>query len=75
MFNFTAEELRRTTENWPVYKGSKMKKRRGLGPNNLLGGDMTTSFMGSWDTTPIEELYPSVIDTFMVNVKVYTVYR
>lgn len=46
-----------------------------LGPNNLLGGDMTTSFMGSWDTTPIEELYPSVIDTFMVNVKVYTVYR
>ena len=31
MFNFTAEELRRTTENWPVYKGSKMKKRRGLG--------------------------------------------
>ena len=31
MFNFTAEELRRTTEIWPAYKGSKMKKRRGLG--------------------------------------------
>ncbi len=46
-----------------------------LGPNNLLGGDMTTSYLGSWDSTPIEELYPSVIDTFMVNVKAYPVYR
>ena len=35
MFNFTEEDLRRTTENWPVYNGSKMKKRRGLGQRHI----------------------------------------
>lgn len=28
---FTEEAVRRVTENWPVYKCSKTKKRRGFG--------------------------------------------